>query len=216
MQTELEGMKELIVEQKKENENRQKSLAKKETELTNKAKELKIKDRDLASLETQVKNNIASARTPIVATLSTSKSNQSAKANNNESASPSANPTARANGNAAIAAGYRVLGTPYVWSGKSPGGFDCSGFVSWAYGQAGYSIPSSTSGLAGIGTKVSSSNMQAGDLVFFNTYKTNGHVAIYLGGGQFLGAQSSKGVSVVSMNNPYWKSRFTGHVRRLN
>jgi len=52
-------------------------------------------------------------------------------------------------------------------------------------------------------------------MVFFNTYKTNGHVGIYLGGGRFLGAQDS-GLDVADMNSGYWKNHFTGHVRRIN
>ena len=112
-------------------------------------------------------------------------------------------------------AGFDHLGTPYVWGGKGPGGFDCSGFVSWAFAQGGISVPSSTAGLAGVGTKVSASNMQPGDIVFFNTYKTNGHVGIYLGGGKFIGAQNSTGLAVADMSSGYWADKFSGHVRSV-
>jgi len=115
---------------------------------------------------------------------------------------------------AAISAGYGQIGTPYVWGGKQPGGFDCSGFVSWAYRQAGISVPSSTAGLQSVGTKISYSSAKPGDMVFFNTYKTNGHVGIYLGGGKFIGAQDD-GLDVANMNSGYWKSHFSGHVRRI-
>ncbi|MYL59432.1 peptidase, partial [Virgibacillus halodenitrificans] len=70
-------------------------------------------------------------------------------------------------------------------------------------------------GLSGVGSKVSYSNAQPGDLVFFNTYKTNGHVGIYLGGGRFIGSQSSTGVAVANMNSGYWNQKFSGHVRRV-
>ena len=115
----------------------------------------------------------------------------------------------------AIKAGYTQIGTPYVWGGKKPGGFDCSGFVAWAYRQAGYNLPSSTSGLQYVGKKIPYSSAKPGDMVFFNTYKTNGHVGIYLGDGRFLGAQDS-GLDVADMNSGYWKDHFTGHVRRIN
>lgn len=108
------------------------------------------------------------------------------------------------------------MGTPYVWGGKNPGGFDCSGFVSWAYGQAGKSIPSSTGALSGTGTKVPYSSAKAGDLVFFTNPNGSAHVGIYLGGGQFLGAQSSTGVAIASMSSGYWKDAFNGQVRRVN
>ncbi|GAA0441891.1 hypothetical protein GCM10008983_18730 [Lentibacillus halophilus] len=116
---------------------------------------------------------------------------------------------------AVIDAGYTQVGTPYVFGGKGPDGFDCSGFISWAFAQADISIPSSTAALQNTGERISYSDAQPGDLVFFNTYKTNGHVGIYLGNDKFLGAQSSDGVSVASMNNTYWKSHFAGHVRRV-
>lgn len=113
----------------------------------------------------------------------------------------------------AINAGYTQTGTPYVWAGKGPGGFDCSGFVSWAYGQAGVSIPSHTKALLGAGSKVSSSDMQPGDLVFFSN---NNHVGIYVGGGNFIGAQTSTGVKVESLTSGYWAGEFNGEVRRVN
>ena len=66
-----------------------------------------------------------------------------------------------------------------------------------------------------VGSKVDYSNAKPGDLVFFDTYKTDGHVGIYLGGGQFIGSQSGRGVEIVSMNNSYWSGVFSGHVRRV-
>ncbi|HET7658707.1 MAG TPA: C40 family peptidase, partial [Bacillales bacterium] len=95
------------------------------------------------------------------------------------------------------------------------GVFDCSSFVHWAYSQIGVNVGWSTSSLSHEGTAVSSSSMQPGDLVFFNTYKHNGHVGIYIGGGQFIGAQSSSGVSIESLSNPYWSAHFSGTVRRI-
>nr|WP_233711473.1 C40 family peptidase [Lederbergia citrisecunda] len=93
--------------------------------------------------------------------------------------------------------------------------FDCSGFVHWAYASAGVNIGRSTSALATQGKKVSTSEMKRGDLIFFNTYKTNGHVGIYLGNGTFLNSNSSHGVSIDSLSNTYWKNAFKGHVRRV-
>ncbi|WP_435868687.1 NlpC/P60 family protein [Bacillus velezensis] len=63
--------------------------------------------------------------------------------------------------------------------------------------------------------KVKYSNIKRGDLVFFDTYKVNGHVGIYLGNGEFLNCQNSYGVSVAKMNNSYWKSHFNGVVVRI-
>lgn len=113
----------------------------------------------------------------------------------------------------AISAAQSVSGHPYVSAGKGPGGFDCSGLVAWAYGQEGVSLPSYTGALAGKGSKVPSlSQAKAGDLVFF---RGGSHVGIYLGGGKFIGSQSSTGVAVADMNSGYWKNEFDGHIRRV-
>lgn len=65
------------------------------------------------------------------------------------------------------------------------------------------------------GTKISSSSLQPGDMVFFDTYKKDGHVGIYVGNGKFLGAQKSTGVAIADMTSGYWKEKFNGHARRI-
>ena len=147
-----------------------------------------------------------------------------------ESASKTSNKTSSSNKTVkpsggkskAITAGYKYIGnSTYKFGGGrtasdiANGLFDCSGFVSWAYSQAGYSIPASTDALKNSGTRVSTSDMQPGDLVFFNTYKTDGHVGIYVGGGKFIGSQSSTGVAIASMDSGYWKTVFNGRVVRF-
>src|SRR5699024_4980925 len=67
---------------------------------------------------------------------------------------------------AVVSAAYSGVGTPYVWGGKGPGGWDCSGFTAWAYSQAGINIPSSTSAILGSGQFARTSSPQPGDLVF--------------------------------------------------
>jgi peptidoglycan DL-endopeptidase CwlO len=121
-----------------------------------------------------------------------------------------------------IQAGYKYIGhSVYVFGGGrtasdiARGYFDCSGFVHWAFSQAGISVGSSTDSLLGAGSRVSASDLQPGDLVFFNTYKTNGHVGIYIGGGNFIGSQSSTGVAVANMSGGYWAQHFAGVVVRV-
>ena len=127
---------------------------------------------------------------------------------------------------AAIQAGSSLVGSsPYNWGGGRNStdianrSFDCSSFVRWAYSQAGVNLGSvtgtSTNTLVNRGRRVSASSMQRGDIVFFDTYKTNGHVGIYLGNGRFLDDNSSSGVSIDSMNNSYWRAAFNGVVRRV-
>lgn len=233
MKVELEGMIATIKEQKQENEGKKDKLKSKEKDLMALKEDLEIKDSNLASLEREVRQNLEIARRPAPETVVASETeettsnnnenitqvkNEKKKNNDKKKSNTASAATVSSSGggmSAVMNAGKPHMGTPYVWGGKGPGGFDCSGFVSWAFGQGGYSIPSSTSALVGVGSKVSTSNMQPGDIVFFDTYKKNGHVGIYLGGGSFIGAQSSTGVAIANMTSGYWKDTFKGHVRRV-
>jgi peptidoglycan DL-endopeptidase CwlO len=102
-------------------------------------------------------------------------------------------------------------GTPYVWGGSAPGGFDCSGLVAWAYGQLGVSLPHYTGSLWGSGTHVSQDQLEPGDLVFFHG---ESHVGIYIGGGQFVHApHTGDVVKVSSLSDSWYSSGYDGAVR---
>ncbi|WP_017473874.1 NlpC/P60 family protein [Amphibacillus jilinensis] len=98
--------------------------------------------------------------------------------------------------------------------------FDCSSFVHWAFKQVGIRLGDRTSvttdTLKTLGTSVSPDDVQPGDLVFFDTYKIDGHVGIYAGDGKFIGSQSSTGVAYEDMTTGYWLERFNGRVRRID
>lgn len=85
----------------------------------------------------------------------------------------------------------RYLGVPYVWGGASPRGFDCSGLVMYVYAQLGISLPHYTVGQWNAGKPISRSQLQPGDLVFFDGL---GHEGIYIGGGRFVDAPHSGAV----------------------
>ncbi|WP_456273108.1 LysM peptidoglycan-binding domain-containing protein [Bacillus sp. AK031] len=107
----------------------------------------------------------------------------------------------------------RHLGTPYVWGGSTPSGFDCSGFIYYVYKQAGMNVSRTNAlGLWNETTRVS--NPQPGDLVFFsNTYKPGiSHVGIYLGNNEFIHS-GNRGVEVTSLSNTYWNPKITGYTR---
>jgi cell wall-associated NlpC family hydrolase len=106
----------------------------------------------------------------------------------------------------------RYLGTPYVWGGASPGGFDCSGLVAYAYSQVGVSLPHYTGAQWNVGIGVSRSDLQPGDLVFFNGL---GHVGIYIGGGQFIHAPHTGDVVKISSLSESWYAATYVGARRV-
>jgi cell wall-associated NlpC family hydrolase len=99
------------------------------------------------------------------------------------------------------------LGVPYVWGGASPRGFDCSGLVMYVFGQIGVSLPHSSYAQFNMGTPVSMSQLQAGDLVFFAGAS---HVGIYIGGGQFIHAPHTGDVVKISSMSGWYSSEFIG------
>jgi len=137
-----------------------------------------VVEEDLAPVTRETVANDSSAET--------SNSTQTQSANTQEAQSA---PESTASGSlgAVVSAAYSGIGTPYVWGGKGPGGWDCSGFTAWAYAQAGISIPSSTSAILGSGQFVRTASPKPGDLVFQNG---GSHVGIYVGNGQMVGAQN--------------------------
>jgi cell wall-associated NlpC family hydrolase len=121
---------------------------------------------------------------------------------------PSA-PPAKYGGVVGIAMQY--LGIPYVYGGSSPSGFDCSGFVMYVYAQVGVSLPHNAAAQYGYGTPVDRSQLQPGDLVFFNGL---GHNGIYIGGGSFIHSPHTGDVVKISSLSGWYSSTWVG-ARRL-
>ena len=119
---------------------------------------------------------------------------------------------------AVFATAKKYIGVPYVWGGSSPSGFDCSGFVQYVFQQHGIQLNRTASTQYQHGTYVSRSNLQPGDLVFFQDTYTTGisHLGIYIGNGEFIHASSSKGVTISQLSNTYWNSHYYGARRILS
>jgi len=109
---------------------------------------------------------------------------------------------------AAVAVAMQQLGTPYVWGGSGPGGFDCSGLVSYAYAQIGKSVPHYTGAIWNDFPKVPSGSLEPGDMVFFNG---GGHVGMYIGDGQYVNAPHTG--DVVRVGRLGDRSDYMGAVR---
>jgi peptidoglycan DL-endopeptidase CwlO len=118
-------------------------------------------------------------------------------------------PPARYGGVVGIAMQY--LGTPYVYGGASPSGFDCSGFIMYVYAQVGVSLPHNAAMQYGYGSPVDRSQLQPGDLVFFNGL---GHNGMYIGGGQFIHSPHTGDVVKISSLSGWYDSTWVG-ARRL-
>lgn len=115
-----------------------------------------------------------------------------------------------------VAKAVQYLGTPYVYGGASPAGFDCSGFVYYVFTQLGFSINRTPAAQMSIGRTVSKNDLKAGDIVYFaGTGGASGvsHVGIYVGNGQFIHSPNSRSVvSYADLTAGYWSEHYyTAH-----
>ncbi|MGP5228564.1 C40 family peptidase [Arthrobacter rhombi] len=139
---------------------------------------------------------------------STSSNTSSSNASSDNTSSTSSTVTKKApktavsTGNSSIASmAKQYIGSPYVFGGSTPGGWDCSGFVQYIYGKAGVSLPHNAAAQRASGKLVRTSSPKPGDLVF---QSNDSHVGIYIGGGKMVGAQNpSAGTVVRDTTGPY-------------
>jgi cell wall-associated NlpC family hydrolase len=120
-------------------------------------------------------------------------------------------------GDAIVGFAMQYLGSPYVWAGNTPDGFDCSGFTQFVIANTvGIDIGHGVAGQTGYGAFVEWGAWAPGDLVFFaNTFSEGiSHVGIYIGDGQFIHAENeSTGVTISSLYSDYYSSHYYGAYR---
>lgn len=137
-------------------------------------------------------------------TTSTSSSSSGSSSSGSSSSSSSSSTSGSAR-SAILAAAYSQVGVPYVYGSSDPGvSFDCSGFTSWCYSQAGVNIPHSSVAQSGMASSSDINNLQAGDLVFWignvGGSQSGSHVAIYAGDGKIIHANGTS-VAVDDLSN---------------
>lgn len=172
--------------------------------LTKKAVELAEEKHDIDFLDEAPQQSLN--------TLYTSEIQQTAQASvQPKEKSTIKNVSVTANSSSIIQTAYAYVGTPYVWGGTSPSGFDCSGFLQYVHSVHGVTIPRTVSDIWNFGSPVNS--LSVGDVVFFETYKPGpSHAGIYVGNGQFIHA-GLDGVEVSNMGDAYWQQRYLGAKR---
>ena len=111
-----------------------------------------------------------------------------------------------------VATGF--IGAPYRFGGSSLKGIDCSSFVQKIYRIFDITLPRNARQQSKVGISISRENLTQGDLVFFHTKRSLGHVGIYIGNNEFVHASSKKKVvRIDSLNTPYYQKRFQRAVR---
>lgn len=111
----------------------------------------------------------------------------------------------------------KTIGISYKTGGTTTAGFDCSGYTRYVFTKLGLSLPRTSQAQYKVGSSVSRSELRSGDLVFFNTTGRGvSHVGIYVGNGKFANSSSSHGVTISSLSQSYWASRYVGAKRVMS
>ena len=143
----------------------------------------------------------SSAASSSAASSSANTSTTSASSSASASQAPASNTSSVSVSGGSIASNAaKYIGVPYVYGGTSPSGFDCSGLIYYAAKEAGINLPRTSQAQSTLGSYVSVSDLQAGDLVFWGGVGSAYHVGIYIGGGQYLHAPApGQNVTIQSM-----------------
>ncbi|EFF90584.1 MULTISPECIES: C40 family peptidase [Streptomyces] len=179
-------------------QDKQRELAQERAEATAKLKDLSATRTELGNKKKEVQSKLAEAQKLLNSLTAQEKAALAAEQNrasraseraalNSDTGNPGKISAGSGRAGAAFSAAQSKIGSAYVYGATGPSSFDCSGLTSWAYAQAGVSIPRTSESQANIGQRIySQSQLQVGDLVFF--YGDLHHVGLYAGNGQVLHA----------------------------
>lgn len=151
---------------------------------------------------TAVASSTASASSTSASSSTTASSNSlgSSKAASSQAPASAGSSTVSVSGGSIAGNAAKYLGVPYVYGGTSPAGFDCSGLIYYAAKEAGISLPRTSQAQSTLGSYVSVSDLQAGDLVFWGGVGSAYHVGVYIGNGQYIHApEPGQNVTVQSV-----------------
>lgn len=153
----------------------------------------------------------AASSSSAATTNSTSQATQSTQATTTTSSQTATTSTASVSASSVISYAEQFVGVPYVLGGTSPSGFDCSGFVQYVYAHFGVSLPRTSEAQSTIGSAVSVSSAQPGDLLFWGGQGSAWHVGIYVGGSSYIAAPTT-GQSVAVKSFQYFQPSFAIHM----
>lgn len=228
LQTEQEAKQETLVATKSQLESDKATIESLKSDAEKSASDLqqtleanKDKLAQLAASEDAAKAAAATAAvaaTPSASSTSTASSSAASSSANTSTTSASSSASASqapasntssvsVSGGSIASNAAKYIGVPYVYGGTSPSGFDCSGLIYYAAKEAGINLPRTSQAQSTLGSYVSVSDLQAGDLVFWGGVGSAYHVGIYIGGGQYLHAPAP-GQSVTIQSMAYFAPSF--------
>ncbi|MEU3194871.1 NlpC/P60 family protein [Streptomyces sp. NPDC006992] len=171
---------------------KQRTLAQQRKEASGKLKDLASTRKELGEKKKKIQGKLSEAQRLLNTLTAKEKARLAEKQQHADRASSNRAdlgdlPPGSGHAAAALSAAKGKIGSPYVWGATGPSSFDCSGLTSWAYKQAGVSLPRTSQAQANAGTRISSqSQLKPGDLVLF--YGDLHHIGLYAGNGQVLHA----------------------------
>ncbi len=184
---------------------KQRSLAQQRSEASDKLKDLAETRKELGDKKQKIQGKLSKAQS-LLNTLTAEERERMAKKQERADRASSDrvdlgnDSSSSSRAAAALSAAKGKIGSPYVWGATGPSSFDCSGLTSWAYQQAGVSLPRTSQAQANAGSRLGQGELAPGDLVFF--YDDLHHVGLYAGNGQILHApKPGANVRFESINN---------------